>query len=141
MPLIVPDAGELFLLDTLLKKALSATSEAQILKLYTNNVTPNSTFVAASLTEATFTGYAARTLTRSVWNAAVSVSNKAESSYGTTPQSWTCGSTGQTVNGYYVQSNGSGSQVLWAELFTTPRTLASGDILNITPKFTLFSEN
>ena len=140
MPLIVPDAGELFLLDTLLKKALSATSEAQILKLYTNNVTPNSSFVVGSLVEATFTNYAARTLTRSGWSAAVSVSNKAESSYGTT-QSWTCGSTGQTVNGYYVQSNGSGSQVLWAELFTTARTLASGDILNITPKFTLFSEN
>jgi len=138
MPLVVPDAGELRMLDTLLKLALS-TNENQILKLYQNNVTPTQASVPASFTEANFTGYAARTLLRSGWNNAVTVSNKAESSYGSTPQSWTCGTTGNTIYGYWVEGSTS-SKCLWAERFSTSRVLASGDVLNITPKFTLSSE-
>lgn len=136
MPLIVADQGELRLLDIMLKVALS-TNENQILKLYQNNYTPTSAAAPGSFTEATFTGYAARTLTRSVWNTAVTVSNKAESSYGTTPQSWTCGATGNTIFGYTVEASG---KTMWGELFSTARVLASGDVLNITPKFTLNSE-
>lgn len=142
MPLVVPDSGELILLNTLLKLALS-TQEVQVLHLYNNNTTPTQSSSFGQFRAATFATYAPRTLTRSLWNTAVSVSNKAESSYGTIPQSWTCGSSGDVVYGYYV-SNGNPtvtSGLLWAELFTTPRTLATGDILNITPKFTLFSEN
>lgn len=139
MPLVVPDVGELRLLDTMLKLAMS-TNENHILKLYRTNVTPNAASAPGSFTEANFTGYAARTLTRSSWNSAVTVSNKAESSYGTTPQSWTCGTTGNTIYGYWVEGSTSG-KCLWAELFTTSRVLATGDILNITPKFTLSSEN
>lgn len=137
MPLVVPDAGELKLLNTMLKLALS-TNENQILKLYKTDVTPSASSAPGSFTEATFTGYAARTLTRSTWNSAVTVSNKAESSYGTTPQSWTCGTTGHTVYGYWVEAGGT---CLWAERFSTSRVLASGDVLNITPKFTLSSES
>jgi hypothetical protein len=120
----------------MLKLALS-TNENHILKLYSNNYTPISTAAVGSFTEANFTGYAARTLTRSTWNSAVTVSGKGETSYGSV-QSWTCGTTGQTIFGYYVQ--GSAGTLLWAELFTTSRVLASGDVLNITPKFTLSSE-
>jgi hypothetical protein len=137
MPLVVADQGELRLLDIMLKVALS-TNENQILKLYQNNYTPTSAAAPGSFTEATFTGYAARTLTRSVWNTAVTVSNKAESSYGTTPQSWTCGATGNTIYGYTVEAS---SKTMWGELFSTARVLASGDVLNITPKFTLNSES
>lgn len=136
MPLVVADQGELRLLDIMLKVALS-TNENQILKLYQNNYTPTSAAAPGSFTEATFTGYAARTLTRSTWNSAVTVSNKAESSYGTTPQSWTCGATGNTIYGYTVEAGG---KTMWGELFSTARVLASGDVLNITPKFTLNSE-
>lgn len=137
MPLIVPDQGELRLLDTMLKLALS-TNENHILKLYTNNYTPVAAAAPGSFTEAAFTGYAARTLTRASWNSAVTVSNKAECSYSAV-QSWTCGTVGATIFGYYVQ--GSAGTLLWAELFSTSRVLASGDVLNITPKFTLSSEN
>jgi hypothetical protein len=137
MPLVVSDQGELRLLDIMLKVALS-TNENQILKLYQNNYTPTSAAAPGSFTEATFTGYAARTLSRSTWNTAVTVANKAESSYGTTPQSWTCGATGNTIFGYHVEAGG---KLLWAELFSTARVLASGDVLNITPKFTLNSES
>jgi hypothetical protein len=123
----------------MLKLALS-TNENHILKLYRTNVTPNANSIPASFTEANFTGYAAKTLTRSSWNSAVTVSNKAESSYGASAQSWTCGTTGNTIYGYWVEGSTS-AKCLWAELFTTSRVLASGDVLNITPKFTLSSEN
>ena len=139
MPLVVPDVGELRLLDYMLKLALS-TNENQILKLFQSDSTPSATSAPGSFTEANFTGYAARTLTRSSWNSAVTVSNKAESSYGSTPQSWTCGATGNTIYGYWVES-GTTAKCLWAERFSTARVLASGDVLNITPKFTLSSES
>jgi hypothetical protein len=138
MALITPNAGELQLLDKLLKDALS-TNENYILKLYKNNYTPDDAAVEGSFTESDFTNYLARTLTRALWNAAVTVSNKAETSYGTGPQSWTCGASGNTVYGYYVTGSASGT-VLWAERFATSRVLANGDVLNLTPKFTLNKE-
>lgn len=139
MPLVVPNAGELELLDKMLKDALSS-NEDYILKLFRNDYTPDQTTAAGSLTEANFTNYAAVTLTRSGWNSAVTVSNKAESSYGSAAQSWTCGTTGNTIYGYWV-TGATSSAVLWAERFAVSRVLASGDVLNLTPKFTLNSEN
>ena len=101
---------------------------------------PNSSTARTSFTEANFTGYAARTLTRALWNAASTISGSAESSYGTSASSWTCGTTGNTIYGYWVEGATS-TKVLWAERFSTSRVLANGDVLNITPKFTLTSQN
>lgn len=126
-------------MDKLLKDALSV-DENYILKLFQNNVTPDQTFVPGSLTEANFTNYAAKTLTRATWNAAVTVSSKAQSSYGSAAQSWTCGASGNTVYGYWIEGATS-SVCLWAERFAVSRVLASGDVLNLTPQFTLSSEN
>lgn len=122
----------------MLKDALS-TNENYILKLYQNNYTPADDSTPGSFTEANFTNYAAVTLTRALWNAAVTVSNKAETSYGSAPQSWTCGASGNTIYGYYVVGATS-TVVLWAELFSTSRVLANQDVLNLTPKFTLNKE-
>src|SRR5690606_3636164 len=99
MALVVPDEGELRLLDVMLKVALD-TNEDQILKLFKNDYTSDADSSSGSFTEADFTGYAARTMVRSSWNSAVTTSNKAEASYGPTPQSWTCGATGNTIYGY-----------------------------------------
>ena len=123
----------------MLKDALSA-DENYILKLFRNDVTPDASFVPGSMTEANFTNYVAKTLTRANWNTAVTVSNKAQSSYGSAAQSWTCGTTGNTIYGYWVDG-ASSSITLWAERFATSRVLASGDVLNLTPQFTLASEN
>lgn len=138
MALYTTNLGELELLDKMLKDALSV-DENYILKLYQNNYTPDDTSAPGSFTEANFTNYAAITLTRSGWNSAVVVSNKAETSYGSVPQSWTCGASGNTIYGYYVVGATS-SVVLWAELFSTSRVLANQDVLNLTPKFTLNHE-
>jgi hypothetical protein len=134
------DEGELELLDKMLKDALD-TDENYILKLFKNDVTPTNVFSAGSLTEADFTNYVAKTLTRANWNVAVTnPSNKAETSYATAPQSWTAGTTGNTIYGYYVVGATS-TAVLWVERFATARVLSNGDVLNLTPKFTLNSEN
>jgi hypothetical protein len=125
--------GELQLLNKMLKLALS-TDETYILKLYRTDVTPNSSTSRTSFTEANFTGYAARTLTRANWSAGViNASNASEMSYGTTPQSWTCGTTGNTIYGYWVEGTTS-TKVLWAERFSTSRVLASGDKIKACPR-------
>jgi len=140
MALVVPNLGELELLDKMLKDALSV-DEDYILKLFHTNVTPDENSAASSFVEATFTNYAAQTLTRTLWNTAVTNgSNKAESSYGSSALSWTCGATGDTIYGYWV-IGATSSTCLWAEAFATARVLASSDVLNLTPKFTLNSEN
>lgn len=138
MALVVPLNGELELLNKLLEGANN--TEAFILKLFSNNVTPDSTFVVGSLVEATFTNYVAMTLARGSWNNAVNVSGVAQSSYAANPQTWTCGATGQTIYGYWIQGATSGT-CLWAERFAVSRVLANGDVLNLTPQFTLQSAN
>jgi hypothetical protein len=140
MALVVSNEGEIQLLQKMLKVALS-TDENYILKLYRADKTPAAADASGSFTEANFTAYAARTLTRANWsNAVTNGSGAAEVSYGTTAQSWTCGTTGNTIYGYWVEGATS-SKVLWAERFGTSRVLANGDILNISPKFTLQSQN
>ena len=138
MALYTPNQGELELLDKMLKDPL-VTDENYILRLYQNNYTPDDSSVVGSFTEASFTNYAAVTMTRAGWNASVTVSNKAESSYGSAPLSWTCGASGNTVYGYYV-SGATSSVVLWAEKFATSRVLANADVLQLTPKMTLNHE-
>lgn len=127
------------LLNKMLQAALSV-DENYILKLYNVDYTPSAATANSSMTEANFTNYAAKTLTRANWNNAVSVAGVAQTSYGTAPQTWTCGASGNTIYGYWVNGANSG-QTLWAERFSVSRTLANGDVLNLTPQFTLQSAN
>ena len=140
MALIIPNLGEIELLTKMLKAALSV-DENYILKLYKTNVTLSASSVAADLNaeEATFTGYAAVTLTRAGWGTPSTVGGQASSTYGTVA-SWTCGATGNTIHGYYVLGATSGT-LLWAEAFSSTRIMAEGDILNLTPVFTFYSAN
>lgn len=128
MPIVVANSGENLLLDAALR--LGTTAEALTLKLYSNNYTPVATSTAGAFTESSFTGYTSKSLARASWSTAATVSNKAVSSYAV--QSWSCGATGGTVYGYYVVGTTSGT-LYWAERFGTTRTLANGDVLNVTP--------
>ena len=139
MAIVVPNEGELVLLARML--AETSISDTYSLKLY-QSVTGSlgASTVVADFTEATFTGYAARSLTRANWNSSPvigTVSGKAEATY-TAEQAWTAGSS-QTVNGYYV-TTGDGTKTLWAEAFSSAIALTSNDILRIRPKLTLNSE-
>lgn len=136
MPLVVSNAGEIELLNKMLRN--TSDTENYILKLYRNNYTPTATSSVSDFTSAIFTNYSDKTLARTSWTAATTVAGKAQSSY--SQQSWTCGATGDTVYGYYVVGQTSGV-LLWAEKFSIARPLANTDILNLTPVFTLNSEN
>lgn len=148
MALVVPHEGDVQLLTDLLG---GGTLEAWNLRLFNSNITPAETDVAATYTahEAAFTGYAAKSLARAIgasnWNTPVSQapsgsppwsgrSQVGHSQYGSAPQTWTCGATGDTVYGYFITGATSG-KLICAEAFATPRTLASGDTLSITPVF------
>lgn len=137
MALVIPDVGEIELLDKMLKDALSV-DEDYTMKLYKNDYTPIGSSTAVDFTEADFTNYTAATLTRANWGAATTVNNKAQSTY-SAQQSWTCGTGGNTIYGYYIVGATSGV-LLWAERFSAARILSDGDILNLTPIFTLASE-
>jgi len=136
MGLIIPNEGELELLDKMLKVAL-AVDEDYVLKLYKNNYTPTATSTSSDFTEADFDGYSEKTLVRASWNASVTVSGKASTSY--PQQTWTCGSVTNDIYGYFVMGADSG-KVLWAERFANTKTLEENDVINLTLRFTLRSE-
>jgi len=139
MALKVPQEGELELLDKMIRDHLS-TDEKYILRLYRVDHTPGDSDTTANYTEANFTDYAEVTLNRGTdWNAATTNGTKAEIQLAS-QQSWTSGTTGNTIFGYYVVG-GTSNKLLWAEKFGTPRVLADQDVLNLTPKFTLESES
>ena len=134
MTLTVPDVGEALLLDNALK---TASPEALILRLYSNNYDPIKTSVAGAFTEVTGSGYAAKMLTRAGWGAAVPGSPSV-STYGTAQTfNWTGAA---TVVGYYLVGATSGT-LYWAErLYTgSGQAFNGGDSLTITPKITLAS--
>lgn len=137
MTLIVPDVGEVELLTDLLGNGENFT-----LKLFTNDVTPAESDTAGTYTEASFTGYSAKTLTRSIsgatWATPSTSTGTTSSEYNSgTPQSWTMGDAGPvTVYGYFVI--GATSTVLqWAERFASSRALSLNDVLNLTPRMEL----
>lgn len=132
MPLMVPNIGETLMLDNALK---TASPEALILKLYTNNYDCVETSVHTDFTECVVSGYAAKTLTRAGWGAA-GAGAPSTSTYGT-PQTFNFTGTGNIV-GYYLVGAVSGS-LYWAERLypTTGQAFNSGDSLTVTPKITL----
>lgn len=124
MPLVVPDLGEVRLLEYLVNKT-SPTN--LVLHLYTNNVTlSNDNFSTGSFTEATATGYSSVTLTGSGWTASTT-SGVSAALYGSgITFSF---SVGQDVQGYYVTDTS--NNILWAEEFPGAPfqlPLAGGDI-------------
>lgn len=138
MALIVPNIGEIELLDRLLQGGTYASDGNYVLKLFQNNYTPTTISTLGDFTEADFTSYASVTLSQSGWlSATTNTLGKAESSY--TQQSWTCGSVGNTIYGYYVSGDVSG-ELLWAERFGSAKVLTNGDILNLIPVITLSTE-
>ena len=135
MALVVTNAGELLLQTWAIKS--TSTPENLTLKLYSNNYTPVATSSSGDFTESSFSGYSAKTLTRSSWNDPTTVSTKAEITYA--DQTFTASGAG-TVYGFYIVGATSGT-VIWAEKFASARTLASGDTLTVSPKITAASEN
>lgn len=120
MTLLLPDAGERNFLDMALS---DAAPEAQVLKLYSNDVTPAEGDTAATYTEATIGGYAAVNLVRATWNAASTATGVTSKTY--PGQTWNFSATG-TVVGYFIIKVTAGT-ILWAErMFASPGQVFNG---------------
>jgi hypothetical protein len=132
--LVIPNEGKI----EWMKRALygNAGSENLTLKLFSNNVTPGETDTAATYTEATFTGYAAATLTSSqsgaTWAVPTIATNIAQSAYGTAT-TWTA-TTDQTIYGWFIVGASSG-KCYAAQAFGAGKPLAgaTSDQLTVTP--------
>lgn len=132
MPLVVPDAGEVRLLEYIVNKT-SPTN--LVLHLYTNSLDLSTeTFTAGSFTEVSASGYAPVTLTGSNWTASTS-SGISSAVYNTgITFSFTVG---VDVQGYYVTNTS--NAILWAEEFPgAPFTLPNtGGEIAIRPQVQL----
>ena len=108
--------------------------ENLLLKLYSNNITPDETDTAGTYTELSGNGYAAKTLTGSSWTITAGAPSLAE--YAQQTFSFT-GAAGN-VYGYFLVGATSGI-LKWAERFTDGpyNVTASGDAIKVTPKLTL----
>lgn len=133
MALLLPNNGEGDALAAIVGKA---AAENLVLRLYTSDTTPAETDTTATYTEATFTGYAAITLTASSWT----VTEGAPSNAAYPQQTFTSSAdqSPQSVYGYYFTRVTSG-RLAWAERFPSgPYVIANnGDNVKVTPKFTL----
>jgi hypothetical protein len=130
--LLVPDVGE----DLALKALLNNTAgQDQTLKLFTNNITPSETDTAATYTEATGGGYAAKSLTGANWTFTPGAPSNATYN---AAQTWTFTgplTTNPTVFGYFVIQTTSG-KLLWAEAKASFTPAVSGDNIVMTPVIT-----
>ena len=135
MALLVPDVGEVELLDKMLKDALSS-DENYTLKLYTA-ISPalGESSVAGDFTEATFGGYSSASKTRAGWAGASTAGGTTSTTHA--QSSWTKSDAGtQTILGYYV-IGATSTVLLWAETFAASRTLNQNDTLNVTLRMEL----
>lgn len=129
MALLVPDAGEVKLLQKMLNNV--AADNVKI-HLYSSNTTPAEADLVASYT--LITNPAAITLTGANWTVAT-VTGTTTASH---PQQTFTFVGAATVYGYVVTDNG-GTNLLWSERFTDgPYTIPSGGgSIKISPKIQL----
>lgn len=138
MASVVTNIGELKFCEYVFKS--TSISENFTFCLYTNNYDPVATSVTANFTEASFTDYTSKTLTRgSFTSPSTNVAGRAEVTYAS--QTWTVGTgSSATIYGWFLKGATTGD-VYIAEKFSTARALSAGESITLTPKATLFSEN
>lgn len=134
MTLVVVDQAEKHFIDLIL--GVNYT-----LKLYKNNVTSGLTQVQkdalteANFTEATFTGYAAASLTGGSWT--TTAGNPCTGTYAVQTFTSSADQTAQPIYGYYV-IRASDSKLEWFEDFSAPVTVQFiNEFIKVTPRLTL----
>lgn len=130
MALVFPDVGENLVLEAIVNKT---APQDLVLKLFQNNVTPSEPSVAASFTEATFSGYAPIPLTGASWGAA-SAGTIANIQRTFTHDG---GATANSIYGYYIVQATSGTLLFAERDASAPFLLQnSGDNIKVTPAIT-----
>jgi len=136
MPLAVPNAGEVRLLEIIVGKSTLAAGEL-VLHLYVNQVDlTDESFTEASFTEASASGYASVTLTGSNWTASTDPGTGVSTAVYASNVTFQF-SVGEDVYGYYITNNA--GEILWAEQFpSAPFALPStGGEISIKPQVQL----
>lgn len=91
----------------------------------------------ANVTETTYTNYARQALAAATWGAAGAGTGGRKVTY---PQVTfpTVGATGATINGFFISDASTAGKVIYQANFddVTARTLATGDIIRVTPSHT-----
>jgi hypothetical protein len=134
MPLVLPNVGLPFLTDRILRAAPVGMVPWQLV-LWTNEYEPVQATVWSDLEEAVFDGYSRITLTPATWTAAVMVGDEAVSTYGTTPQLWTCTSDPEEIYGYAIIDSVS-EKIYIVEAFEEPEELVVGRTIGVLPRYT-----
>lgn len=133
MALVVPNNSEVTMLQRLLGYT---TANNQVLRLYTNDLTPTESTNYTDITQSSASGYAAITLTTASWT----VSTSAGTTTGVYAEQTFTFSATETLYGYYVTDSTSPTpNLLWVERFTgAPFILPStGGQVAITPTVNL----
>jgi hypothetical protein len=132
MALLVPNTGEVLALQNFLN---NAAPQNQVLRLYTNNITPAEGDTAATYTEASGGGYSAKNLTGSSWT--ITSGAPSEASYARQDFVFTSVPPTATMYGYFVTQATSGT-LMWAERFpSAPFTIINAnDEVRVTPRIT-----
>lgn len=136
MSLVVPDQGEIRLLDMLINAVGMTNVRLRLYKAISPALSQDTVY--ADFTIANFSGYADVT---PAMGAASTVSHKGKIVDGSVRNfTHNGGGTSNTVLGYYVVDTGT-SKVLWAEAFSSSQSMANnGDNIAITLALTLNSE-
>ena len=129
MALVFTNSGENLVLEMIVNKT---AAQNLVLKLYSSNTTPSETDTAGTYTEATFSGYAAITLTGASWGTASGSIAYAQQTF-----THNGGGTSNSIYGYFVVQATSGT-LLYAERDgSAPFTLTNlGDNVKLTPTIT-----
>lgn len=129
MAIVFPNSGRTLSASYTVGKV--TTTGNLILKLYSNDYTPNSDSDSNTFTEVTTgNGYTSKTLTGSTWSIADGVATYPQ-------QTWTFTGAVGNVYGYYVTT--SSGTVVFAERFSSgPFNIASnGDVIRVTISFSI----
>jgi len=128
MALLVPDVGENLILAMIVNKT---APQDLVLRLFSSNTTPAETDTAATYTEATFSGYAAITLTGATWG---SPSGGTITYGGQQTFTHNGGATSNSIYGYFVTQLTSGILLYSERDAAAPFTLTNnGDNVKLTP--------
>jgi hypothetical protein len=129
-------AGAVALLNVVKTAIIAAGSlGATKMKLFQNNVVVTPATLIGDLTEATFAGYVAKTLTWAV-GPYLNPAGQAEIQNGSVNWTPTDSVTPNAIYGYWVED--AAGNLLWAENFTTPRSMASTlDTITLLPTLVL----
>ena len=135
MTMVFSDLGADLVLGTFF---VATAVQDTLLKLYSNNKTPNANGgdVVGDYTETTVTGGSAKTLSRGAGWTISTANDPSDAIYTQQTFTFTAGF-GDVIYGYYV-TNAGGTVLLWAEKLAAAFTPANnGDKLLITPKVQL----